>query len=279
MNKKIFTFDLDGTLLTHKNTIHPESLLALDKAKELGHINVINTGRGLLKSLPVLELSSSLDYAICSNGSLIYDKINQKHYTIAKMDKFAFEQLINFAKENNFPLTIDTLNFNGTFLPQNKIPKFVYEQAIMDLGKINLVSEDKLLKIINDKDQTITQMALRASNERAQQTFQYFQKIFKNKYSVMLTNGIYIDINALGVSKYNGVFELAKRLDIDPDNIYAFGDSDNDLSMLDQARNSYCLANGTINAKEVAKNTIGHCNTGTIGQTINEILKNEINNN
>ena len=45
-NKKIFSFDIDMTLLDHKDyKITPSALLAIENLKELGHIIVLATGR------------------------------------------------------------------------------------------------------------------------------------------------------------------------------------------------------------------------------------------
>ena len=45
-NRKIFSFDIDMTLLEHKTyKITPSALLAIERLKEQGHIIVLATGR------------------------------------------------------------------------------------------------------------------------------------------------------------------------------------------------------------------------------------------
>ena len=45
-NKKIFSFDIDMTLLNHKDyKITPSALLAIESLREQGHIIVLATGR------------------------------------------------------------------------------------------------------------------------------------------------------------------------------------------------------------------------------------------
>ena len=45
-NKKIFSFDIDMTLLNHEDyKITPSALLAIEKLREQGHIIVLATGR------------------------------------------------------------------------------------------------------------------------------------------------------------------------------------------------------------------------------------------
>lgn len=46
MEKSVLFFDIDGTLLSEKTKVIPESAMgALDKAKKEGHLLFINTGR------------------------------------------------------------------------------------------------------------------------------------------------------------------------------------------------------------------------------------------
>lgn len=45
MNRKLFAFDMDGTLLAGGDYILPETLEALDEARAKGHVTAIATGR------------------------------------------------------------------------------------------------------------------------------------------------------------------------------------------------------------------------------------------
>lgn len=45
MSKKLFAFDMDGTLLIGGDQILPETLIALDEARAKGHVTAIATGR------------------------------------------------------------------------------------------------------------------------------------------------------------------------------------------------------------------------------------------
>ena len=47
MNKKIFFFDLDGTLLNSEKKITPNTLNALKRFTDSGHYFCINTGRAI----------------------------------------------------------------------------------------------------------------------------------------------------------------------------------------------------------------------------------------
>ncbi|SYV97953.1 COF family HAD hydrolase protein [Mycoplasmopsis edwardii] len=89
---------------------------------------------------------------------------------------------------------------------------------------------------------------------------------------VYLTNSVYTDVNGKNSSKFNALKVLAKELDIDIKNTVAFGDSGNDVQMLKGAGIGVAMGNATPEAKEVAVITIGHHNTGAIGEYLIELL-------
>ena len=68
-----------------------------------------------------------------------------------------------------------------------------------------------------------------------------------------------------GCTKANGMKEVLKILEIDYDNVYVFGDSGNDLPMLQLAKHSIVLANGSDEAKKYAEYvTTLDCDNGGI---------------
>lgn len=89
MKKKIFSYDLDGTLLMSNNKVHPVTKKAFHDVHKKGGINILNTGRGLLKVLPLLDEFDGIDYFICSNGALIYD-VKTKTYCCRQIRIWCF---------------------------------------------------------------------------------------------------------------------------------------------------------------------------------------------
>ncbi|SYV97952.1 COF family HAD hydrolase protein, partial [Mycoplasmopsis edwardii] len=124
--KKIFAYDLDGTLLTHEGVAHPETLKALKLIKEKGHINVIATGRGLMHILPLFETNAvdNIDYLICSNGALIYNMHTKTYEVISSLSPDVFEIILDKFKKYSSILRIDSIDQNQTLLPNGKVPSW-----------------------------------------------------------------------------------------------------------------------------------------------------------
>ncbi|WP_406617985.1 HAD-IIB family hydrolase [Mycoplasmopsis lipophila] len=268
--KKLFAFDLDGTLLNYQNKVHPITQKALNKSNKMGNINVISTGRGLLKVIPLLEEIPNIDYCICSNGTLIYDVKNKKTYIQGKIKSEVFDFLYDFAQKNNLILTLDTPIFNGTWLPNNNFPKWMNKQQIMDMNIRKICSYEELNKIAHQSND-ITQIALRNPKNIALENTTFIREKLKD-YDVFLTNQIYTDVNPKGISKYLGIQKVIEMLDLYPYCVYAFGDSGNDIEMLKNAYKSFAMSNGTNEIKEIASKVIGDCNSAAIGEEMLEIL-------
>ena len=86
MSYKMIVLDLDGTLMSSKNEILPETKQALFKAQENGVMIVLASGRptyGMIKAAKELRLDEYPGYILSYNGGriisvqtdeLIYDK-------------------------------------------------------------------------------------------------------------------------------------------------------------------------------------------------------------
>ena len=62
----------------------------------------------------------------------------------------------------------------------------------------------------------------------------------------------FLEIVPRGYSKATGINELCSYLNIDGEDVYVFGDSYNDLSMLQAVKHSIVMGNGDEKAKEIA---------------------------
>ncbi|WP_312952403.1 pyridoxal phosphatase [Superficieibacter sp.] len=73
MTTRVIALDLDGTLLTPQKTFLPSSLEALMRAKEAGYKLIIVTGRHHVAIHPFYQALALDTPAICCNGTYLYD--------------------------------------------------------------------------------------------------------------------------------------------------------------------------------------------------------------
>lgn len=88
-----------------------------------------------------------------------------------------------------------------------------------------------------------------------------------------VTSGqIAIDLIVPGIHKASGLKRLQEVYDIEAHEIAAFGDSGNDLEMLEHAHFSFAMENGKMGVKDVAKSIIASNNDNAVLDTIDLIL-------
>ena len=82
-----------------------------------------------------------------------------------------------------------------------------------------------------------------------------------------------MEIAAKGADKGRGLAWLADKLGINSEEVMAFGDSGNDVTMLEFAGHSYAMISGNEKAKSAAKYvTKLSNNNGGVGDTVREIF-------
>ena len=81
------------------------------------------------------------------------------------------------------------------------------------------------------------------------------QKRLEKQADFTMSKPFFIEGIAPDVSKGNALRRLAKRLNLTPENTMVFGDSLNDISMLEFSHNSVAVANARAETKQAARFT------------------------
>ncbi|HDA1414008.1 TPA: HAD-IIB family hydrolase, partial [Staphylococcus aureus] len=81
-----------------------------------------------------------------------------------------------------------------------------------------------------------------------------------------------IEIVKLGINKARGIEQVRQFLNIDRNNIIAFGDEDNDIEMIEYARHGVAMENGLQELKDVANNITFNNNEDGIGRYLNDFF-------
>ncbi|CRH85865.1 Phosphatase YidA [Chlamydia trachomatis] len=82
------------------------------------------------------------------------------------------------------------------------------------------------------------------------------------------------EVLPLGVSKASALKKLAKLLNIDPSEIMAMGDANNDIEMLKFAGLSIAMGNADDHIKALADATTASNNDNGVAQTIHQYILN-----
>ena len=267
----IFATDVDGTILNDQGVPHKETNDAFKYAISKNHNIVIATGRSLSRTKDLLKMMPDVNYLVCNNGSLIKDIQNDKIIDLKTIHPKYYLEMLEFAKNNNLSFSMHTDKSTYTW------PKARFENTITIDDKFHKTITEFIIDNPNSEilqnGESMTQLSLLGTIDSCKKNFPIIQNMFKNVQSVFLTNGVFIDVNPLGISKWTGLKFLANSLNIDSKKIVTFGDSGNDLEMLQNAGElGFPMKNSTDDLIAILPTKIGDNNSNAIAKKIIELV-------
>lgn len=217
--KKLVVSDLDGTLLNDEGKVTKKTIETIKNLKKFDIEFTIATGRGL-KSTKNIKDTIGIDcFMICNNGANIYDK---NENLIAE----------NFIPKELAKKTIDFLNLHSISYKAFCGKKFFFsENTIINE---HIAKEYELCELKNSSDIIQLEKILIIEDDRIK--FQNYRNLIAEKFSkeleVVVSSENCLDLNIKNCSKKLGVEIVSKNLNVEKENIFAFGDSENDYKML-----------------------------------------------
>ena len=106
--------------------------------------------------------------------------------------------------------------------------------------------------------------------------FNFFFKLLKKRlynYEVVRVSQYWIEILPKGTNKLDQLKYLVSKYHIDQNDLYVFGDGENDIEMLQYANNSYAPENALIEAKNAAHFKCESCNNNGVIKVIQNIIQ------
>lgn len=228
--RKIMFFDIDGTLLSEKTATIPKStIIALQKAKEKGHLLFINTGRPI-STIDQCVKDLQPDGYVCGCGTYIQYKGNVLFSKT--LSKKRCLEIIKEVKANNIDAVLEG-------------KKAVYfDNAIRHPFPANIkeVYIKNGFKVLSFEEPTITfdKFAIWFDEQSNIEAFK--NSILDFEYIVRGPD--FGEIVPLGHSKATGIQFLLDYFNMDKEDCYVFGDSMNDESMLTYVKHAIVMGNG-----------------------------------
>lgn len=272
--------DLDGTLLLPDKTIDPINIEAIKKAKEKGISIVIASGRekgGISFVVDGLELEEGPNYVAGVNGGVIYDFKNKEYSVDTVFDQKDADKVFGLAHDMGFEAIALCGHVMYSYAPTRV--RFLKKIANFALGKANdygLSKPEWGFYFINDPKTHIQQDINKFILIQTKGFFKKHRSKIEEElsaYDVLSVGPRWYEIMPKGVNKGNAIKKIAKKEGIELDEILAFGDAENDISMLECVKYGYAMGNAMDNVKEIAYDV---CDTNTnqgIAKTIYQYLE------
>ena len=251
MDIKVIATDMDGTLLDPKGQLDlPRLEKILDKLDQCDIRFVIATGNEVHRMRQLLGHLAERVVLVVANGARIFENnelIQAQTWDDAMVDR-ALEHFKGRECQDQFVVTA----MNGGFVKKGTIftelDKFMTPEMIEKLyQRMNFVDEFE-----PNLFGGVLKMSMVVGEERLDSVLQEINDLFDGHVRAVSSGYGCIDILQDGIHKAWGLVELLKRWNLKPEQIMAFGDSENDIEMLELAGISYAMENAEEAVKRIA---------------------------
>ena len=251
MEIKIVATDMDGTLLDPRGQLDlPRLEKILDKLDHRGVRFVIATGNEVHRMRQLLGHLAERVVLVVANGARIFENnelIQAQTWDDAMVDR-ALAHFKGRECQDQFVVT----GMNGGFVKEGtvftELDKFMTPEMIEKLyQRMNFVNE-----FDSNLFGGVLKMSMVVGEERSDSVLQEINDLFDGHVRAVSSGYGCIDILQDGIHKAWGLVELLKRWNLKPEQIIAFGDSENDIEMLELAGISYAMENAEEAVKRVA---------------------------
>ena len=263
---KMVVMDMDDTLMNNENQMSPETESYLLDIQKQGYKVVLASGRpteGMLPTAKKLKLDTYQSYVISDTGG---KTVNVNTETVEKsrtVTKENFDLIVDYCRKNNlFILTYEDGHI--VYEGEHEYMNIESELTGLPMEHVNDLKDfiqDDVPKVMGvDYVSTISKLNTDLAGH------------FNEDIDVTTSKPYFLEFMAQGVSKGNAVTDLSKKLDIALSEVVAFGDSSNDISMLQVVGHAVAMGNANDQVKAVADEiTLSNSDNG-IPHTLRQIL-------
>ena len=249
MRYKLFAFDLDGTLLDDKKRLSPANMQALREIAAEGAIIAFATGR--IGSSVAQYLPRGIDNValLTLNGAEVWmgnDRGSSRIY-YAPLSSTTADVLTEYGRDREFALNYyldDNLYAVRTEKSSPWIDLYVQQTSSVYCFEQSL---DRFRGRCPSKIIFVGAPPVLDEQER------HFRSLWRNSVYICRTWDYYLEFLDPKANKASGLEALALAYGIDLSEVAAFGDAQNDISMLQKVGLGIAMANAKSEVKNAAR--------------------------
>lgn len=244
MPVRLIATDLDGTFFGPDHRPEPRSVAALNAVQAAGIVCVAITGRGHLGGIKRAGSTGAIfDWFIGSNGGHrvnLHSREIEEHLLFDDRDVAGVRARL---------ATHDPRLAYGWETADRQL----WEQPFLDLFPTTLGGAPRDTgHIVTDAPSGVGKMFVAHPDHEMTELVDYVQPHVGGDHNVTTSGVTFVEITPAGADKGSALARLCKRLDIVAEEVIAFGDNMNDLTMLDWVGRSIAMGNALDPVKEIA---------------------------
>lgn len=244
--------DLDGTLLALKNRTSPHCNEVFKKYRERLKIVLVSARMPSGMHYIQKELGIEEQPIICYNGALVMEgsHVLSSHYidleTVSKVCLLS----------DTYGVAVGLYAFDQWTAPSRS--ERINKEEFNTQTRVVIESNEVTIKKWRDQSLGAHKLMLMGVKESIDALFNALVAQFSSDLGVYRSNDTLIEITPGGIDKLSGIKSLLDHR-IGLENIIAFGDNFNDISMLSGVGYGVAVENAREAVKEIAKETIDSC--------------------
>lgn len=269
----LIAIDVDGTLLADDHLTIPQiNIEALQEAHRNNVKVAICSGRTASLVEKEVEELSCIDFLVISNGAAVVETSTMNVIYSCYLKKETVIQIVDILEK--YPVVYELYAEGEGYISENS------KEHYFETAGLPMVFMKEYIKRITSVD-NIKNIPDKLNVEKVNINYlptEYRVRVMEELSSVpelVYAAGFEgnVEMTAIGADKGATLAWLADRIGLRSENVMAFGDSSNDVTMLGWAENSYAMKNGNAKAKAAAKYITKKSNgEGGLGETIRETI-------
>lgn len=238
--------DIDSTLINSKRELTPRTKEMIENLHARGIYFGLASGRPVdeLKSYaPGWGFSFPFEFLIGMNGSELWDEFHQKQYDYYKLKKEWIKEILDAMK----PFPSNAFIYQDGKLVAQTIDEAMKKSAVTSRKPIHVIESDAELYA-----QDNAKIMFRMTKEQTPIVEAYFEEHSNPYYQAFKTQTTLIEFADRRISKAYALEKLCEKYGFSLANVWSFGDTTNDNTMLQVSGRGICMANGSQDTKAIA---------------------------
>lgn len=261
---KLVVSDMDGTLLNSNHEVSNQFYNLFKDLQKLGITFCAASGRQYQSMIDKLHSIKDDIYVIAENGGIT--KYKDELLDIKAFDFELVKQIIPTLRTIENTMFVLCSEDNAYIETKNEEFLAFFKKYYT---RYKIVEDVTQLKNVD-----ILKIAVRHMVSSEEYIYPFLDNLHDNDEILLKISGQYwLDISSAICNKGNALQKLQKRLGVTAEETMAFGDYNNDIEMLQNAKFSFAMANAHPHVKEVANYSTKTNNDNGVELVLEQLIK------
>ncbi|MGC9935257.1 HAD family hydrolase [Priestia aryabhattai] len=242
---KCISIDLDGTLLNSQHEISEQNVETLKELYQQGHSIILNTGRAYADVIKLKAVQNMEVPIFCINGSVLYSKTRELLYE-ATISVSTYKKIFSILNEIGVGILVYT-NYGG--FPSTLPP--LHNKSKEDLA--TLFHEYNYDEILNKDNLKIYKLIALVQYEQLEKV-EEVKRALADQFDISMASSFpnNVEITSNEAHKGKAILRYQQMMNLNFEEIFAFGDGGNDLAQFEVATTSVAMGNAPLDIQQKA---------------------------